>query len=60
MVGPSIAVPQTDRHWDGKGQSQMPRSNLATDFRFTGVEVAWYLNDLNGFDLTVADMSRQP
>ena len=29
----------------------------ATDLRFTGEEVASYLNDLNGFDLTAADLA---
>ena len=29
----------------------------ATDLRFTGEEVAAYLNDLNGFDLTAADIA---
>jgi LuxR family transcriptional regulator, maltose regulon positive regulatory protein len=29
----------------------------ATDLRFTGEEVSSYLNDLNGFDLTAADLA---
>lgn len=53
LAGPALR-PATE------GSAGNWRETRASDLRFTGDEVACYLNDLDGLDLAAADMSRQP